>query len=185
LLLYKIVWRWNENEQGNDDTIFIGTVDGTHCRLCEPRLQPDCRWYSHKFNKPAVVYEIMLDLFESKIVWVNGPFKAGYNDKAVFKATNGLHTKIPQRNKVIADSGYKGLKGVSAPNEIDSAIVKKFKKNALARQEHINARIKSHKITDERFRHKLAKHKTIFEAVCAVVQYDMDNGNPLSKIKMS
>jgi hypothetical protein len=57
-----------------------------------------------------------------------------------------------------------------------------LKNRAKARQETFNKRIKIFKILDERFRHSVKKHKAVFEAVCALVQYEMENGHPLFTI---
>ena len=51
---------------------FLYSVDGTHCRIKEPRSNPDKLWYSHKYNKPGVSYEIALHLYKDKVAWVNG-----------------------------------------------------------------------------------------------------------------
>ena len=42
-----------------------------------------------KFNKAGVNYELGISISESRLVWMNGPFKAGTNDAMVFN-TKGL-----------------------------------------------------------------------------------------------
>jgi DDE superfamily endonuclease len=157
----------------------LASVDGTHCRICEPRATPSKEWYSHKFHKPGVVYEIGLAIFESKVVWTNGPFPAGQSDLAVFRKVGGLKSIMPDGMKLIADNGYQGEPIISTPNEFDTPVVKSFKERARARHETFNKRIKEFKILDERFRHGVDKHKIIFEAICVITQYDMENGRPL------
>ena len=64
----KILWRWDSSQRVSsnvDEPIFICSVDGTHCRICEPQNDPDTLWYSHKYKKPAVVYDIAIDLLLS------------------------------------------------------------------------------------------------------------------------
>jgi DDE superfamily endonuclease len=104
-----------------DDTIFVGSVDGTHCCIFEPRMNPRSEWHSHKFHKPAVVYEIGLHLFESRVIWTNGPFPAGHSDLAVFRKDGGLKSIVPNGKKIIGDNGYQGEPIVSTPNEFDSS----------------------------------------------------------------
>lgn len=60
------------------------TVDGTDFCIEEQRLF-NREWYSsHKFNGPAVRYEIGVCIQETRwIVWVNGPFKAGLPDRNI------------------------------------------------------------------------------------------------------
>lgn len=129
-----------------------------------------------------MTYEIALDLFESQIVWIRGPFKAGLSDSHVFQQDGGLGDKIPDGKKIIADNGYQGLEKVSAPNPYDDAAVKRFKERARARHETVNSRIKNFRCVSETFRHGEEKHQIMFEAVCVIVQYDMENGKPLFDI---
>jgi hypothetical protein len=76
----QIVWHGvpnDDNQQvGVNDTSFLLSVDGTHCRVQEPHSRPNKNWFSHKHHKPCVAYEIGVHLFESRIVWVNGSFEA-------------------------------------------------------------------------------------------------------------
>jgi hypothetical protein len=98
----------------------------------------------------------------------------------VFRKPNGLHSKIPQGKKVLADNGYRGQDHqISTPNVHDNEAIKEFKKRAKSRQETVNKRIKDFKIIGSRFCHALEKHKIAFESVCVIVQYDFDNGHPL------
>ena len=39
---------------------FIASVDGTHCPVFEPRCDPSSKWYSHKFHRAGVSYELAL-----------------------------------------------------------------------------------------------------------------------------
>ena len=49
----------------------------------------------------------------------------------------------------------------------------------LSRHETINSRLKSFRILDTSFRHKLHWHKVAFRAVAVIVQYELENGHPL------
>ena len=53
---------------------------------------------------------------------------------------------------------------------------------ARARHETFNGRIKNFGCLDDRFRHGMEKHKICFEAVCVIVQYQLENGSPLFDI---
>lgn len=48
------------------------SVDGTHCPVNEP-WPFEKKWYSHKFNGPAVAYEVAVGITTGFIVWINGP----------------------------------------------------------------------------------------------------------------
>jgi hypothetical protein len=42
------------------EEIFIATVDGTHCPVFEPRVDPSSKWYSHKFHGAGLSYELAI-----------------------------------------------------------------------------------------------------------------------------
>jgi O6-methylguanine-DNA--protein-cysteine methyltransferase len=87
---------------------------------------------------------------------------------------------IPPGKKVIADKGYRGEKDIiSTPSSQDPPELRKFKSRARARHESFNARIKNFRCLDMRFRHGIEKHKIVFEAVCVICQYQLENGSPL------
>ena len=83
---------------------------------------------------------------------------------------------------LVGDNGYQGDGQITTPNSADPADLRKFKSCARACHETFNARVKNYKITDTRFRHDLKKHQQAFEAVCVIVQYQLENGSPLIKV---
>ena len=116
---------------------------------------------------------------------MKGPFKPGENsDLQIFcKENDGLKSKIPDGTKVIGDRGYRGeQEKVSIQNPHDRASVKAFKKRSRARHESFNGRIKQFKVLAEQFRHTVPKHQAVFEDVCIILQYEMENGHPLFKV---
>jgi hypothetical protein len=175
----------------DDDVLFPMTVDGVHCKTYEPMhatMPMDTEMSSHKFGKKAAfTYELGVSTYEQKLYWTHGPRKGGCNDKRMFK-TSGLQAHlVAQGKQAIADSGYSGVRGggVSTPNQLDTAEVKEFKRRARARHENFNGRIKNFGILSQTFRHKInrvEKHQTAFEAVCVIVQYQLENGSPLFEI---
>jgi DDE superfamily endonuclease len=189
----KIKWPWGPNG-GADEEIFIVSVDGVHCTISEPRKMPSSKWFSHKTHGPAVGYEIAISLQQNRVVHVHGPYPAGVPDITIFRAEGGLKSKMPDGKFATADRGYRGEPMLRIPNTRDAPPVKEFKKRSQARHETFNARLKSFKILSTRFRHRHAhrgnhqpvtchdNHKTAFEAVCVLIQYDMDNGHPLFAI---
>jgi hypothetical protein len=95
----------------------------------------------------------------------------------------GLKTRMPAGKYAIGDKGYRGEPGmISTPNSHDPPEVRKFKGRARARQETFNARIKTFACLEKRFHHGLSKQKITFEAVCVIVQYQMENGSPLFQV---
>ena len=176
--------RWPED---NNDT-WIMTVDGVHCWCYEPKhpeFSMDTKYYSHKYNKAGLNYELGVSISESRLIWMKGPFPAGTNDKTVFRE-HGLCDRLRHvGKKAIVDGGYYAadlLDVLSPPNASDSPRVKKFKRRAQRRHEVFNGMIKSFECLSQRFRHGEAKFASCFEACCVIMQYQMENGSPLYKV---
>ena len=141
----KITW---PDELGGED-IWIMTVDGTYVWMYEPghpEFSQDSEYYSHKFNKAGVNYELGISIASSKLIWMAGPFKAGKNDLNIFTLA-GLKERLLQlKKKAIGDGGYSGhQEAISSPNTHDSRPVKLFKSRALKRHEGFNGMTKSFK----------------------------------------
>ena len=159
--------------------VFLYTVDGTHCRIEEPRNIPDKKWFSHKLGKPAVNYEIAIHLYQNKVAWISGPFQAGNHDITIFREEGGLKSRIPPGKLLIADRGYVGDDQLSTPNDFDNDETADFKRRARARHESFNGRVKEFRILSECFRSDHKLHCIAFEAVSIIVQFSMENGRPL------
>ena len=178
----KIVWP-TEEELGDD--IWIGTVDGTHIKTEEPRdleRPKNKKAFSYKNHAAGLSYELVLSLWNSKIIWMSGPYLASVHDTKIL-ALGGLRDKMRSLNnrRLIADNGYKGHDDfISRPNSRDSKVVSKLKSRARARQEVLNAKIKTFRCVDSaRFRHGQDKFKLCFEAAAVLTQYKMELGEPL------
>jgi len=92
----------------------------------------------------------------------------------------GLKDKIPAGNKALGDNGHRGEDAIiGTPNVYDEAELRKFKSRARSLHEPFNARLKAFRCLDVRFRHGIEKHKIVFEAVCVICQYQLENGSPL------
>ena len=104
----QIRWLWGDDRQANEGgRVSILSVDGVHCPINEPRKKPNAKWFSHKFNKPGLAYEIAVSVYSSDVVWVQGPFPAGTSDLSIFKRLGkGLKHKLPLGTKAIADRAY-------------------------------------------------------------------------------
>ena len=181
----KIVWFDElDNPQG---PIFCITVDGVDCRLNEvkhPETPYDKGYFSHKFKHCAAKYELGISTFHSKLVWMNGPFPGGRHDLTIFRE-DGLKAKIKPGKMVIADGGYRNsdcpdeVEMIAIPDSMDSEELYNFKIRARQRHETFNGRIKHFRCLSDTFHHSFEQHKVAFEAVCVIVQYQMDNGAKL------
>ena len=173
-----IVWP----DDWGDDT-WIVTVDGTHCWIKEPThpdWSQDKSYYSHKYNKAGINYELAIAIATSRLVWMNGPFKAGRSDVKIFK-NDGLKALLKSMGKkAIGDKGYNGHPDeCSTFNAHDCRGVKKFKSRALKRHENFNNMTKRFDCLSARFRHGVDQFATCFEAICVICQYQLEDNMPL------
>lgn len=191
----KITWP-GRNGHWKDDDKWVMTVDGTHLEILEPGdsdIPKDPAYFSFKHHAAGFNYEVGIDLFESRCIWLSGPWKAGeYNDRKMFKE-KGLKRKLEQAGKMgIGDDGYTGYpRTISTANGMDSEEVSEFKSRARQRHEIYNGKLKHFDILSERFRCKshpndkftvAEKLQMVFEAVNVLVQYKMEYGEPLFDI---
>ena len=178
----KIVWP--ADDFGSD--LWVISVDGVHFWIREPQhpeWSQDRTFFSQKYNHAGICYELGISLSENKLVWMNGPFKAGQSDLSIFKK-HGLKMKLETTGKcAIGDGNYVGYpQVVSSPNNHDSRAVKKFKSRALKRHEKFNGMIKHFECLTGRFRHSATRFRQCMEAVCVICQYKMEMGMPLFDI---
>lgn len=187
----KIVW-----PKFPRDDIWVMSVDGTHLVTLEPGdsdVPKDPSYFSFKHHTAGFNYEVGIDLFTSKCIWLSGPHKAGtYNDAKIFKE-KGLRDKLRKHGKkAIADEGYRGYPGeISTANSMDSKQVAEFKVRARQRHEIYNGKLKQFEVLSDRFRCKNNPNDTLtaaeklqycFEAVNVLVAYKMEFGEPLFDI---
>ena len=181
----------------DENEVFIVSVDGVNFRTQEFRLDPSSKWYDHKTKSAGLTYELALAIRRQALVWINGPFPAGAkNDGSIFRGgtkkmkidewdKSSLYFKMPPNTRAVADSGYAGVSKVTTTHQKHSKSLKKFLTRAKQRQESFHTRLKSFHILEDRFRHgtstknKMDLHKMCVEAVCVIVQYDIENGNPI------
>jgi len=83
----------------------------------------------------------------------------------------------PSLSVSLPPKGYRGEPNVISTSNgpFDTPEVRHFKGRVKARHETFNSRIKKFKCLDDRFIHSHQKHKTCFEAVCVIGQYQMED----------
>ena len=102
--LINLGYRFKGLENGNIEINCFLSVDRIDCVVQEP-MPFDPVWYSHKFNGPAVKYEIGICIQTCHIVWINGPHPAGkINDGELFKRK--LLCELCDDKAVEVDNGY-------------------------------------------------------------------------------
>ena len=133
-------------------------VDGTDFWICEPK--PFAKgFYSHKFVKAGLHYQVGVCIQTGLIVWINGPFAVGkYNDITIFQSK--MIYELLDWEMVEADQGY-----VGQPNKICMKYELGVSENQFeakarerARGEMINGKFKNFRILMDRYRHKISMH---------------------------
>ena len=158
----------------------MSSVDCTDCRT----QQKGRKFFSFKFRKSGLRYEVALCIKTGWIAWINGPYPCGmYNDLQIFR--DSLLSHLGPNERVEADDGYVG----EAPQHIKCP--KSFanpeetlamQKRVRSRQETVNNRLKQWGCLNERFRHDTRKHGDVFRAVAVVTQLSIQNGEPLFSV---
>ena len=178
----KIVWR-----DGKESDVWIMTVDGTSCAIDEPthpEFSQNQKAFSHKKKHAGLTYELGISLFTSHLVWMNGPFLSGANDKTNL-VKHGLKQKLKSiGKKALGDKIYNGhANEVSTFNAFDDEDVKAFKSRAQMRHEKFNGMLKEYGVLKQQFRHhSIEKFAMCFEAVSVICQYRMEHGEPLYEL---
>jgi hypothetical protein len=182
--------RWDPGLGDPDSSPFIGTIDGTDCKIWEPKhptMNLDKTYCSQKFKHAGLKYELVMSLLDGRCMWINGPFICGMHDLTVFR--QGLKDVMRgwRGKMLIGDKAYKpgdafpdefGM--FAPPSRLDSVLYARWKSRARCRHETFNGRLKNFQILSETFRGTdLRKHMAAFEAVAVIVQYQMDNGSPV------
>jgi len=189
----KIVWPEHWSDPNNPFVPhFLFSVDGTHCAVFERQttvMNRDEKCFSHKFSSAGVMCEVAIDVYHSRIVHIRGPFPAGRHDKAVFMEE--LMGKIPAGSKGIADNGCRRKEDMmeaylAFPNSCAPRALRKFLQRSRSRHESLHSRMKNFEVLNQRFRSKHAdrdiRHKSCFEAIAVMLQFQMENGSPLMSV---
>ena len=157
-------------------------MDGTDFRI-KGTNPIDKDYYSHKFNGPALRYEIGIAIKTGHIVHINGPFPAGsWSDLRI--ARNMLHNILPAGEYYIADGGYKDDDSPSVLFEDVPEDEKRRFKKIRARHENVNGRLKEWRALSDVFRHEDdQKHSVILHAVAVAVEVEMESIRPIWRIE--
>ena len=161
------------------------TVDGTDFRVYEPSPFSS-KWFSSKFNGSALRYEVAISIFSGDIVWTSGPHLPGeMNDLTIFREE--LMGKLDDGERVEADKGYGGEPAyIDTPGDClgwDEGVSSEMAKGQYAlkallrgRHETINRRFKTWNALGRMFRHDVALHLHVFEAVVVITQLQIQYG---------
>ena len=165
-----------------DDTEYVYTIDGVHMSTRENRINPTSKVYSHKFNGPGITYEVGIAIWESRLLWIKGPFVASTHDAKMCRSDGGVNDEKLQGKRGVGDSAYKKIPSMTVHREGHSKEMTNFINRVRARHESFYNKIKVFGILAHKFRgswNKREEHKIFFEGLAVLVQYDMENGHPL------
>ncbi len=168
---------WDDRHRGWRGGACMITVDGTDFRIHEPKPF-DRKWYSHKYTKAGLRYEIGVCIQTGWIVWTNGPFACGPNhDLTIFRSA--LEGMLLPWEMVEADQGYRGHPRIRPRYEEGVSMVQYIAKGrARARHEGINSLFKIFGILKYPFRHNIEKHGRVFRAIATITQVKLKNEQP-------
>ena len=153
------------------------TVDCTDFRIAEQGK----RFYSFKFKKSGLQYEICLCILTGDIVWINGPYECGtWNDIKIFR--NALMTELVPNERVEADDGYVGEhpQHIKCPAGFGNLEETEFMQQRVCnRQESINKRFKDWGALRQTWRHEITRHGDAFRVIVIVSQLAINQGEKL------
>ena len=146
-------------------------MDGVDFKITEP--QPfSSQWWSHKFNGPALRYEISVSIHSGKFSSIYGPYPPGpFPDLNIFR--ENLKRKLRANEKAVADRGYRDNKCITPINlfgmnpQLHSLI--------RARHETLNGRLKNFKILHGVFRHSRGKHRKVVMSCANILQFKLED----------
>ena len=167
---------WENRFRGNSRKTCKVTVDGTDCRIYEPKPF-NKKWFSHKFWKAGLRYEVAVCIKTGDIVWTNGPFPCGrWPDIRIFR--RNLIRMLGFGEMVEADLGYRGEPNyVRTPHNYLSRSDRRAKKKTRARHETVNKRLKDFRCLSSVFRHERRDHQPCFLACAVVTQISFESGD--------
>jgi hypothetical protein len=150
-------------------------VDGVDCPIYEPQ-NFDPKWWSHKFNGPALRYELGINILSSDLCWLNGPFIPGPNNDWLIFRDGGLMDNLNCGETVVADSVYHWP--AETPNGLNNNL-QRLQSLARSRHENFNKRIKAWKCLSHPWRHKRSLHSLAFRAVAIINHLETKYARPL------
>jgi hypothetical protein len=153
------------------------SVDGTDFMI--PEHGP--KFYSFKFRRSGLRYEVGLCILTGDIVWINGPYEPGlWNDLEIFQ--DCLMHWMEQNERVEADDGYLGAhpEFVKCPHGIgNNPATLRMQARVRFRQETINKRFKNFECMKAVWRHEISRHGDAFRVIAILLQLTINTGERL------
>ena len=165
-----------------DGQIAFLSLDGVDFEVYEPNPF-NKKWYSHKFNRAGLRYEIGICINTGHICWIGGGIRAGQcNDLQL--AERSFVTRLLPNERVVADKIYTSNKTFIGPPKRGHHKHGKLLKKIMARHENINKRFKDYKLVKKRWRHDWRKHNLTILAIGQIVQFRILTGEPMADVSL-
>ena len=150
----------------------------------DPVLRRNPTNYSYKHNFAGINYQIVLCLWENKVLYASAGDPASVHDMRAIQAE--FVDMVPDGGRVIGDSGFTGKserekKIFSTNNNLNSNALRHLKGKAKSRQEQLNTRMKHYLCMKHKFRHGVKKHKKCFIACLVLTQYAIEDTSPVGE----
>lgn len=172
---------FENRRKGDNGSDALLSIDGTdfHC------WNINRKFYTYKFKKSGLRYEVGIGIHCGDICWINGPYAPGmWNDGMIFG--DALISELDPGERVEADDGYVGHapQYVRCPACLNNPTARQsMQQRVRARQETCNKRLKQWKILREEYRHKLEDHSDVFCAIAVLTQLALESGEPLFEVE--
>ena len=157
------------------------SVDGTDFRIAKGYSKP---FWSYKFKKSGLRYEVGLCIQTGSICWWSGPYAPGkWNDMAIF--WDGLVYMLQPGERCETDRGYQGAAPtyVKCPGGVEAnPATAGIQQRVRSRQETVNERFKNWAILCGTYRHALMEHQSVFGAIVVLTQLSF-RANPLFQVQ--
>lgn len=113
------------------------------------------------------------------MVSISGPYLPGdHQDLTIFR--NHLKCQLNVSECVIAGRGYPDECCIT-PNNVSQSM-KRFNERVRGRHEKVNRYFKSFAILSTPFKYKLNTHGVVFHAIGKIVQYMLQNDQPIFQV---
>ena len=148
------------------------SVNGTNFRIALGYSKP---FWSYKFKKSGLRYEVGLCILTGDICWWSGPYAPGkWNDLTIFR--DSLQLMLEPGERCETDRGYQG----SAPTHVKCPGVlwadlntAEMQQRVRSRQETVDERFKNWEILSTPYRHNLLEHQMVFGAIVVLTQLSL------------
>jgi hypothetical protein len=141
-------------------------------------------FWSYKYKKSVVRYEVGLCRKKGDICWWNGPYEPGdCNDGMI--SEDSLITMLEPGELCKTDKGYHGSapKFVRFPGRVyDNLRMRTMRARVRSRQKMVNKQLKNWAILSVPYCHDLYWHGTVFGTVITLLQLSFEH-NPLFSVE--